>query len=317
MPPATRRRPTAVTVTVLNDTTAPTVGDHGAGERRHGRAARSTVSATASDNVGVVGVQFRLDGATLGAEDTTAPYAVAWDTTTASNGAHTLTAVARDAAGNTTTSAAVTVTVLNDTTAPTVGITAPANGATVSGTMTVGATASDNVGVVGVQFRLDGATLGAEDTTAPYSIAWDTTTASNGAHTLTAVARDAAGNTTTSAAVTVTVANNTGTTIRIEDTTTAVSFFRVWTQNYTGTPGGWSGGSVAFSVEAAARATLTFNGTGANWIGWRGPQTGHRDRVSRQCGGRDSGRVHADEYRAGRPLYSSPPLAAGIAYIGD
>ena len=50
-----------------------------------------------------------------------------------------------------------------DTTAPTVSLTAPANGATVSGTINVTATASDNVGVVGVQFLLDGNNLGAED----------------------------------------------------------------------------------------------------------------------------------------------------------
>src|SRR5204862_298811 len=168
------------------------------------------------DNVGVVGVQFQLDGANVGAEDTTAPYSISWDTTTASNASHTLTAIARDAAGNTTTAAAVTVTVFNDTTAPTVSVTAPAGGATVSGTTTISATASDNVGVVGVQFRLDGANLGAEDTTAPYSIAWDTTTASNASHTLTAIARDAAGNTTTAAAVTVTVFNDaTAPTVRV------------------------------------------------------------------------------------------------------
>jgi hypothetical protein len=164
------------------------------------------VSATASDNVGVVGVQFRLDGTNLGAEDTTSPYSVSWNTTTATNGSHTLTAVARDAAGNTTTSSGVSVTV--DNSAPTVTITAPTSGATVSATVTVSATASDNVGVVGVQFRLDGANLGAEDTTSLYSISWDTTTAGNGPHTLTAVARDAAGNATTSSGVSVTVSNS-------------------------------------------------------------------------------------------------------------
>src|SRR5207247_5300724 len=58
------------------------------------------------------------DGANLGAEDLTSPYSVSWDTTTASNASHTLTAVARDAAANTTTSATITVTVANDTTAP-------------------------------------------------------------------------------------------------------------------------------------------------------------------------------------------------------
>src|SRR3989441_3478656 len=136
-------------------------------------------------------------------------YAIAWDTTTASNASHTLTAVARDAAGNTATAATVTVTVFNDTTPPTVSLTAPAGGATVSGTTTISANASDNVGVVGVQFRLDGANLGVEDTTAPYAIAWDTTAASNASHTLTAVARDAAGNTTTATAITITVSNDT------------------------------------------------------------------------------------------------------------
>ena len=88
-----------------------------------------------------------------------------------------------------------------DTTPPTVAVSAPAPGATVSGTATpVSATASDDVGVVGVQFTLDGANLGAEDTSAPYSVSWNTTTASNGAHTLRAIARDAS-NSTTSAPV--------------------------------------------------------------------------------------------------------------------
>ncbi|HSL20199.1 MAG TPA: Ig-like domain-containing protein [Vicinamibacterales bacterium] len=362
-----------------------------------------TVSATASDNVGVAGVQFRLDGAALGGEDSSAPYSVAWNTANAAEGEHTLTAVARDAAGNARTSAAVTVTVSNgpvvlvapadtslnldatnysgvallttytwpdqrvanaivmkfdlssvpagsvvqsatlhlalvesdatsdatysvtahkivgrnpaigaatgytadgvtpwtantccsnnvpmaqadispardtraidkapgfktwtitgmvqewlaepstnfgvllnsDTTKladryryfasmehadpqlrpylriaygaappdpipPAVGLTAPAPGATVSGSVTVTASASDNVGVVGVQFKVDGTDVGAQDTTPPYSVTWNTTTVPNGSHALTAVARDAAGNQTTSGTVTVTVSN--------------------------------------------------------------------------------------------------------------
>src|SRR5260221_11301930 len=165
-----------------------------------------TVSATAADNVGVVGVQFLLDGANLGTEDTASPYSVTWNTATAANGSHTLSARARDAAGNTAT-ASVTVTVNNpDTTPPTVSISAPANGATVLATITVSATASDNVGVAGVQFQLDGANLGAEDTTAPYSVSWNSTTVANGSHTLSAIAPDAAGNKTT-ATITVTVNN--------------------------------------------------------------------------------------------------------------
>ncbi len=96
-----------------------------------------------------------------------------------------------------------------DVIAPTVSLTAPAAG-TVSGAITVSATASDNVGVVGVQFKLDGVNLLAEDTAAPFSISWNTATASNASHTLTATARDAAGNSTTSAGVTVTVSNAAG-----------------------------------------------------------------------------------------------------------
>jgi hypothetical protein len=94
-----------------------------------------------------------------------------------------------------------------DRTAPTVSLTAPSAGASVSGTVTVSATAGDNVGVTSVQFRLDGANLGAADTTAPFAISWNTTTASNGTHTLTARARDAAGNLRTSSSVTVSVSN--------------------------------------------------------------------------------------------------------------
>ena len=86
-----------------------------------------------------------------------------------------------------------------DTTPPDVSLTAPANGATISGlAVTVSATASDNVDVAGVQFKLNGADLGAEDTSAPYGVTLNTTTLVNGTHTLSAVAHDAAGNQTTS-----------------------------------------------------------------------------------------------------------------------
>src|SRR5207245_4609334 len=128
--------------------------------------------------------QRKLHGANLGAEDTAPPYSVSWNTPTAANGSHILTAVARDAAGNVTTSAGVTVTVANDTTPPSASITAPAGGASVSATVTVTASATDNVGVVGVQLKLDGANLGAEDTASPYSVSWATTTAANGSHVL-------------------------------------------------------------------------------------------------------------------------------------
>ena len=327
------------------------------------------VSATAADNVGVVGVQFVLDATALGAEVLQAPYTTTWNTTAATNGPHSLTAVARDLAGNKTTAAAVAVSINNaappppgcatsnaaawqntsfapqsaaftasfdavpsmakmdgvtglslgaaagftspaaivrfnntgsidarkagayaadaavpytagaqyhfrmavnpvahtysvwvtppgaaetilaanyafrteqasvsslnnwtlftdagthqvcnfalsgatapppDTTPPTVSVTAPASAATLSGVTPVAAMAADNVGVVGVQFMLDGSALGAEVMTPPYATIWNTASAANASHNLTAVARDAAGNKATSPAVFVTVNN--------------------------------------------------------------------------------------------------------------
>src|SRR2546427_440736 len=126
--------------------------------------------------------------------------------------------VKSDDAGSSLASAAVFAPTARDGTSPSVSITAPAGGASVSATVTVTASATDNVGVVGVQLKLDGANLGAEDTTSPYSVSWNTTTAANGSHVLTATARDAAGNATTSAAVSVTVANGVVVTLAPQDT---------------------------------------------------------------------------------------------------
>ena len=259
-------------------------------------ASGSTVGGTipVSASVSIVGaltvssVQFQLDGADLGARDTSAPYSISWDTTTAGNGTHTLTAIARDGLlGLSFTSAPVTVTVSNnapppaDTTPPTVDITSPASGATVHDTINVTADASDNVGVVGVQFLLDNGVNGSADaTTPPYSISWNTATATDGSHTITAIARDAAGNQTTSAPVTVTVANNAppppppaGSGARFEETDPSV----VLTPNGGWTPDAsrsWSGGSAAFSTTPGAQATFTFTGTSVTWIGGRAPGTG-------------------------------------------
>lgn len=92
---------------------------------------------------------------------------------------------------------------------PTVNLIAPLGGATVALTTTVAANASDgNYGIQGVQFLVDGNNLGSEVTTAPYSISWDTTTVSQGSHTLTAIAYNNVQVGTTSAPVVVTVDNS-------------------------------------------------------------------------------------------------------------
>ncbi|HKC55636.1 MAG TPA: Ig-like domain-containing protein, partial [Vicinamibacterales bacterium] len=297
-----RRTSFALTVTAGTDTAAPTVALSAPANNAFVAGTAVAVSATASDNAAVAGVQFLLDGANLGGEDTTAPYAVTWNTTAASNGPHVLSSRARDASGNTATAASVNVTVDNqapagsvaindgapstntttvaltlgasdavstvtqmrfsntgtsysspeaygpsktwtlssgsgtktvyaqfkdaagnwsaaatdtivleaapDTAPPSVVIASPADGATVAGTVTVSASAQDDVAVAGVQFQIDGANAGPEVNIAPFTTSVDTTTLPDGNHVLTAIARDTSNNTAMSAAVSVTVNNS-------------------------------------------------------------------------------------------------------------
>jgi hypothetical protein len=166
------------------------------------------VKATASDNVGIVGVQFKYGDQNIGAEDTTSPYKVDWQTADVPNGTHELTAVARDAAGNTTPDSVTVSTSNADTTGPHVVLTSPVWGDTISGTTKLTATASDVNGVAQVQFRVDGNDIGPPDTTEPFSIDWLTSDVPNGGHALTAVATDELGHDSTSVPAAVTVHND-------------------------------------------------------------------------------------------------------------
>ena len=292
----------AVSVTVNNapDTTPPSAAVTAPADGASVSGVAVSVSANAADNVTIAGVQFRLDGANVGPEIHSPPYAMSWNSTSVPNGVHTITAVARDPTGNLGTSPPVDVTVSNvascstqtilatsaavsdsgfaymvskafgtpadnnsnptgsllrliedgvelgpahslhddvrtsghgrfshwsgvgganeavrfsasdnsdprtngrtytycvsipDTTAPVVSIVLPANGTSVTGSTAVSANATDNVGVIGVQFKLDGADLGGENLAYPFTASWNTETAANGTHQLGAVARDAA-----------------------------------------------------------------------------------------------------------------------------
>jgi len=121
------------------------------------------------------------------------------------------------ASKKTTTTAATT-----KPTAPKISITSPKATATVSGTQTITASVSDAQGIANVQYKLDGVNLGAAVTVAPYSFSWNTITATNAAHTLTAVATNTAKLSTTSAAIAVTV-NNVTTTPLTPPTNTSLS----------------------------------------------------------------------------------------------
>jgi len=141
--------------------------------------------------------QWQKNGASISGA-TLASYTT--PTTTATDNGSTFKVVVSNSVGNATSSPA-TLTVTPHTTPPTVSITSPISGTTVSGTITITASASDNVAVASVQLPVDGANVGAADTTSPYSFSLDTTKISNGSYNLTAVATDTSGNQTTSAAV--------------------------------------------------------------------------------------------------------------------
>jgi hypothetical protein len=95
----------------------------------------------------------------------------------------------------------------SDTTPPTATLTSPTTGSTVSGTISITASASDNVGVSKVEFYCDTAVLVGTSTTAPYSVSDNTSTMTNGSHTFYAKAYDAVGNSAVSATSSVTVSN--------------------------------------------------------------------------------------------------------------
>jgi len=155
-----------------------------------------TISASASDNVGVTRVELWLDGA-LASADTASPYSFTWNTTATANGSHALQTKAYDAAGNLGTSSIVTVTVSNSTLANlTVAIISPSNGATVprNQKVTISASAKDNVPISKVQFSVNGSIIGTA-TAAPYNCPWKVPGKNNASYRIQAEAYDAMGNT--------------------------------------------------------------------------------------------------------------------------
>jgi hypothetical protein len=174
-------RDTAVPTTSL---TAPTAGAVVRGS--------VTLTASATDNVGVTKVEF-YDGTTLLGTRTVPPYEYSWNTARAANGTHTLISQAYDVAGNVGTSAGVQVTVDNDFEPPVLILTSPEDGAMVSGTLNVTVDVTDNVEVARVDYAFNGYPW-ASVTMAPYSWSLSSRTMANTLHTITATAYDTSGN---------------------------------------------------------------------------------------------------------------------------
>jgi RHS repeat-associated protein len=219
-----------------------------------GPVARGTipVTAAAADDRRVDKVEFYLDGgATPIVTDTAAPWTFNWDTTTVPNGTHSWTAKAYDDAGNITTSTTVSGRIGNNP-APTTSITSPAANATgLTGTVPVSTSNAVASGLLisSVQLYVDGA-LYATSTTSPYSFSWNTLDAASPAydgssHTLATKVYDTSGQVATSATVTVTTGNTTGTRYRAGYTTSAVP------QAMTYTPGG--GSQLVYPVDVTVK----------------------------------------------------------------
>jgi glucose/arabinose dehydrogenase len=162
-----------------------------------GQGSPITLTASASDSDGsVTGVEFFAGATSLGS-DASPPYQAQWNPAV---GDHGLTARATDDSGAVTISPTISVTIMSgggpDTEAPILAFTSPIDGTTgLSGLLSITADASDNVGVAGVRFQVDGVALGLEDTAEPWTATLPSTAVyTSGQHIIRAQARDASGN---------------------------------------------------------------------------------------------------------------------------
>lgn len=214
-----------------------------------------SVSAVASDVVGVASVQFKVDGSSIGPPITSSPYTTNWNSTVVSDGAHTLYAVALNNAGEYATSS-VSLTV--DNTPPSVSLTAPSSPSTVSGaSVSLSAAASDNIAIKQVQFEVDGTNIGPAITSSPYATTWDSTSIGDGAHSISAVVQDTAGNVATSS-ISV-IVDNTAPTFALfsSGTPTDATATITWTTNENATSKVVYGTTSSYGLASSSTAFVT------------------------------------------------------------
>jgi len=180
------------------DTQAPTVEiiTPAAGAAQHGLI---DIVANASDDTRVSVVVFRLGTQEIGRASAT-PLSVTLNTTSFEDGDYQLTVTAVDSSNNSATATGV-LTIDNasvapppDTTPPALSITSPAEGAEVSGTVSITASATDDdSGIASVSFSVNGIQLG-EAISPPYIQSWDSEAFADGGQSITVIATDLAGN---------------------------------------------------------------------------------------------------------------------------
>ncbi len=204
-------------VSVIVDNTAPTTAVVKPAANSALQGTGAVLDASASDNVSVKSVQYVISGGTYSksvigtATPTYLGYLYIWNTKSVPDGNYNLQSLATDEAGNSTYSAAISISV--DNTPPTTAVTAPVNGKTLTGTAALKATASDDVSVKTVQFAISGGSYSqhvigtATLARGVYKLSWSTATVPNGTYTLQSVATDEAGNVTNSAPITIKVSN--------------------------------------------------------------------------------------------------------------
>ena len=163
----------------------------------------------------------------------------------------------------------VTTPSTTDTTPPTVSVTSPTNGATVSGTVTVNASASDNVGVTQMQLLIDGTLVASNTNATALSFSWSTPSVTNGSHSIVAKAFDAAGNVGTSSTITVTVSNGAPTTSEL--------IVNGGFENGSTNPAPWT---VTSGVVSNSTSEAAHSGTWKAWLDGYG--TAHTDTAMQQ-----------------------------------
>ena len=204
---ATANKPQLLLTTSSSNNAAPTVSLSANGAP-FTAPANITLNANAADSDGTISKVDFYAGTSLIGTDTSSPYSFAWNSV--ATGTYSLTACATDNSGLSSCSNAVNVSVQLANILPQVTLTSPAGGLSfpAGGNITLAANASDPDGSISKVDFFAGSVLVGTDNSSPYQVTW--TNASAGAHSLTAVATDNSGATTTSSPVNITVVWKTG-----------------------------------------------------------------------------------------------------------